>query len=180
MVREGYKIPFKTEPDSVFLRNNKSARDDPNFVVEEIKQLLKRGCITSVFKKPKVVNPLTVAYNSKGKPRLVLDCRHINPHLHKFKYRYEDAGTAKELFRKGDFIFTFDLKSAYHHIDIFEDHRQYLGFSWEIQGQLHYYVFNVLPFGISTAGFIFSKLIREPVKFLRSKGIRLIANQILT
>ena len=105
---------------------------------------------------------------------MVLDCRHVNPHLHKFKYRYEDASVAREMLKKGDFVFTFDLKSAYHHIMIFEEHRHYLGFSWQNNSKIHYYVFNVLPFGLSTAGYIFSKVLREPVKYLRSTGARLL------
>ena len=47
--------------------------------------MVAKGCISCVTFIPKVVNPLTVAYNRKGKPRLVLDFRHVNPHLHKFK-----------------------------------------------------------------------------------------------
>ena len=39
------------------------------------------------------------------------------------------------------------------HIDIAEEHRKYLGFSW----QKRYYVFTVLPFGLSTACYIFYK-----------------------
>ena len=35
-----------------------------------------------------------------------------------------------DLFQSGYFFFTFDLKSGYHHIEIFPDHWQYLGFSW--------------------------------------------------
>ena len=101
-----------------------------------------------------------------GKPPLVLDCRHVNPHLHQFKYRYEDASVAREMLRKGYFDFTFDLKSAYHHNMIFEEHRQYLGFSWQNNSKIHYYVSNVLPFGLSTAGYVFSKVLRKPVKYL--------------
>jgi hypothetical protein len=40
----------------------------------------------------------------------------INPHLYQFKYKYEDATVARQMFYKGDFLFSYDLKSAYHHI----------------------------------------------------------------
>ena len=128
------------------LHNNKSALNDPSFVQTELENLVAKVCISCVTFIPKVVNPLTVAYNRNGKPRLVLDCRHVNPHLHKFKYRYEDASVAREMLKKGDFVFTFDLKSAYHHIMIFEEHRHYLGFSWQNNSKIHNYVFNVFPF----------------------------------
>lgn len=37
--------------------------------------------MSKVDSAPAVVNPLTVACGKGGKPRLVLDCRHINPEL---------------------------------------------------------------------------------------------------
>lgn len=91
LIKVGYKIPFKTEPSSVVLRNNRSALNDKDFVTKELQNLLKKGCVSKVDNIPEVVNPLTVAKSRNGKSRLVRDCRHINPHLHKFKYRYEDA-----------------------------------------------------------------------------------------
>jgi hypothetical protein len=59
-----------------------------------------------------IVNPLTVAYSKSSKPRLELDCRHINPHLHRFRFKYGDGRVAREMFDIGDFIFSPDLKSA--------------------------------------------------------------------
>ena len=90
VIEEGYKIPFKEIPDIQMSKNNKSARDNPKFVEEEIDKLLAKKCISDVQDEPHVTNPLTVAYNKKGKPRLVLDCRNINDKLHKFKFKYED------------------------------------------------------------------------------------------
>ena len=38
------------------------------------------------------------------------------------------------MFEREDYLFSFDLKSGYHHVDVFELHRQFLGFQWEVQG----------------------------------------------
>ena len=170
IIMNGYKLPFKDLPPSYALNNNRSARDNPSFVDKEIAELLKLKCISKVAEKPSVVNPLTVAYGKSGKARLVLDCRHINPHLMKFKHKYEDTSVARNLFKDHEFLFTYDLQSAYHIISIFDIHRTYLGFSW--RGLC--YVFNVLCFGLSTAGFIFSKLMRCPVKYFRSQGHKVV------
>lgn len=40
LIKVGYKIPFKTEPSSVVLRNNMSALNDKNFVTKELQNLL--------------------------------------------------------------------------------------------------------------------------------------------
>ncbi|VDI38391.1 Hypothetical predicted protein [Mytilus galloprovincialis] len=124
IIEHEYKIPFHTEPSEVFLNNNKSFLENSDFVENEILKLIELGCIKEFPCKPKVVNPLTVA-NNKNKLRLVLDCRHINPYLHKFRFKYEDASVASQLFKKGDYCFT-DLRSAYHHVELFESHKTYL------------------------------------------------------
>ena len=174
VIENGYTLPLKTEPQKVCLRNNKSARENANFVSEEINNLLQKGVVSECESQPHVVNPLTVAFNKASKPRLVLDCRHINPHLHKFKFKYEDIKTAENMFEKGAFLFTFDLRGAYHHISIQEKSRAYLGFAWHDGKSTRYYVFNVLAFGIATAGHIFSKTVREMVKYWRSLGHRIV------
>ena len=70
------------------------------------------------------------------------------------------------------FVFSFNLKSRYHHVDIFSYHRKYLAFSWDF-GNRHtrYFQFTVLPFGLSSAPFIFIKLLKPLVTHWRSQGI---------
>jgi hypothetical protein len=41
--------------------------------------------------------------------------------VYQFKYKYEDATVARQMFYKGDFLFSYDLKSAYHHITLVLD-----------------------------------------------------------
>ncbi|VDI63463.1 Hypothetical predicted protein [Mytilus galloprovincialis] len=91
VIEKGYGIPFKVMPDNVILRNNKSARDNGEFVIGEILKLTEKGCISEVNDIPFVVNPLTVAFSRSKKPRLVLDCRHINECIHQFRFKFEDA-----------------------------------------------------------------------------------------
>ena len=46
------------------------------------------------------------------------------------------------------YLFKFDLKSGYHHVDIHPDYHTYLGFQWETKGMACYHVFTVLPLGL--------------------------------
>ena len=174
VICNGYKLPFRQMPEAAVLKNNKSAIDNSDFVCSEISSLLSKQCISEVSYIPRVVNPLTVAFNRAGKKRLVLDCRHINPDLFKYKCCFEDHSVARQLFNQGDFLFSFDIRSAYHHCMVFSSHRTYLGFSWKINGVTKYYVFNVLPFGICTAGHIFTKLLKVPLKKWRSQGQKVV------
>ena len=49
------------------------------------------------------------------KKRLVLNLRYLNQFLRKDQFKYEDLKTAMQIFKPGDFMFKFDLKSGYHH-----------------------------------------------------------------
>ena len=70
-------------------------------------------------------------------------------------------------------MFSFDLKSGYHHIDIYTDHQTYLGFSWRSLNSrsTSFYVFTVLPFGLSTAPHNFTKVVKPLEKHWRYMGI---------
>ena len=70
---------------------------------------------------------------------------------------------------KGAYVFGFDIRGTYNHIDIFAAHRTFLGFSWKYDGVEHYYMYNSLRFGLASAGHIFTKVVRVVITYLRSK-----------
>lgn len=108
-----HKIPLKRMPSEGSIRDNRLARNYVSFVENEIGLLLKKGVINISNDEPHIVNPLTVAYSRSGKPRLVLDCRHINEFLHTCKRKYENIEIGQQIFDLSSFVFTFDLISAY-------------------------------------------------------------------
>jgi hypothetical protein len=173
IIEQGYILPLKRIPESSFIKNNLSARNNPVFVQTAINDLLKNNLVVECEKPPFTVNPLTVAENVT-KQRLVLDLREINPLLIQQPYMYEDLRFASNFFRRGQFFLAFDLRSGYHHIDIFPQHQKFLGFSWSFDGIERYFKFKVLAFGMATAGYVFSKVLRTLVRVWREKGIVII------
>ena len=173
VVENGYKLPFNSFPTSTHLKNNKSSLDNPDFVQSAISDLLNNHAVVESPHKPFVINPLTVAKNAT-KLRLVLDLRHINQHIALDKIKFEDWKTALQLLKKGDYLYSFDLKSGYHHISIHKDFHKYLGFSWSFNGINRFFYFTVLPFGLASAGHIFTKTIKCLVKYWRSQSINIL------
>ena len=112
--------------------------------------------------------------NSSGKLRLVVNLQYLNQFLYSPHFKYEDLRVAALLFEKHEFLFKFDLKSGYHHVDIYPEYQKYLGFQWDIDGVTGYYVFAVLPFGLSMACYIFTKLMRPLVRYWRGRGLKAI------
>lgn len=132
---------------------------------------VEKGCISEVSSKPKVVVNslhLTEAGKKASKSRLVLNARHDN--LFKYKHQYETRKLLSVCLCRKSIFFSFDLKSSYHFIKVHELSIEYLGFKWKNI----YYVFDVLPFGISKAGYSFTKVMRKVVKFWRSKEIMIV------
>ena len=88
--------------------------------------MLRAGTIKECLTKPKVLNPLPVS--TKGKKRLILDLRFVNNHLFKDKIKFEDWNCFQNYLEGNKcYLFKFDLKSGYHHVDIFDEHKKYLG-----------------------------------------------------
>ena len=108
----GYRLPLLAVPEQTFLKNNKSALDNSDFVTAEIQKLLQTGALIQVQDKPAVVNALTVATNVSGKKRLVLDLRTVNPLLLVPHYKYEDIQTASAYFKK-DSVSSRGSRSAF-------------------------------------------------------------------
>lgn len=175
IIKNGYRLPFIRFPPSVCMRNHRSAFESMDFVTNSIQELIETNCVVESDLCPLVCSPLQVVTNAKGKQRLVIDLRYINQYLNQYKFKYEGLNVVASLFHQGDYMFTFDLKSGYHHVDINVDSWPYLGFSWQNLGERRrYFMFRVLPFGLSTACYVFTKLLRPLVKYWRSKGKRIV------
>ena len=171
IIENGYSLPFTKHCPPFFAKNNVSSLKNRVFVEEAIEKLLQGGYVKEVFHKPYCCNPLTVSETKKL--RLVLDLRHVNPYLEMNKFKYENLKVLEAIFEKGFYFVTFDLKSRYHHISINPDHVGYLGYSWTYEdGRVRYFVFVVLPFGLATASYVFTKIVRPLVKKWRGEGLR--------
>ena len=172
-IRTGYRIPFLETPQPAIFRNNRSALRHGVFVETAIDELLEHGGVIELESPPTVVNPLTVS-ESGEKKRLILDLRYVNAHVWSDHVKFEDFMTFQNFIHPGSFMFQFDFKNSYHHIDVFEEHWVYLGFSWTRNAVKKYYCFVVLPFGLCTTGYIFTKTCRVLVKYWRRNGIKIV------
>ena len=167
-----YSLPKCTK--SVYLRNNYLSLSRPEFVRRTIDELIQKGAVAELAKRPIVVNPLTVS-SKAGKLRMVLDLRHINPHIFRQPCKIEGPETIAKYLPRATHMFGFDLKSGYHHVDIVPRHRPYLGFAYpDHRGKQRFFMFLVMPFGLAPAGFVFTKLLRVLVKIWQSRSIKIV------
>ena len=134
--------------------------------------LVNSGRLRMVNEQPFVVDPLSVSIQPCGKKRLILDLRHVNKSLIKQSVKYEDWKIAMAYFAKDAYMFSFDLKSGYHHTDIAQEHQTFLGFSWRASDSISevFYVFTMLPFDLSSAPYVFTKVFEAFRKVLENTG----------
>jgi len=108
-VKEGYTIPFIKSSCRMFVKNNKSAIINSDFVDKSVSELLSSGCLNELPFTPFVISPLSVATIKAGKQRLILDLSLLNKSVRKEKFKYEDWKVVIQLFSKGCYTFKFDL-----------------------------------------------------------------------
>ena len=105
-----------------------------------------------------------------GKVRPVINLKKLNQFVQTYHFKMEGIQTARELVRPNNWLTKIDLKDAYFTIPICKSHQKYLRFMVEHRA----YQFNCLPFGLSSAPWIFTKTLRPVAAKLRELGIRLV------
>jgi hypothetical protein len=127
IIEEGYKIPFSTfPPPESWLPNNKSAREDPIFVCEQLYELERIGCISRSKKKPHIVMPLSSVFSNKK--RLIVDgSQNLNPFVKARKGSLSHLEVANVSLTPGSYMMTCDLESGYYQIPIHKKHRFFFG-----------------------------------------------------
>ena len=171
VIRDGYRLPFYEIPPPGFHPNNKSAREDHTFVLAELRRLESLGCIKRVSKQPYLVLPLSSVFSKKK--RLVVDgSRHLNPYLLKRRVRLSDLRDVPDLVKEGMIFTCHDLDSGYWHVQIAEEHQQFLGVSVEDEeGNQLFWTWNVMFLGISDAAYLFTQVLKPVGSYLRKSGV---------
>jgi len=85
-------------------------------------------------------------------------------------FRMDSLNLLTDLADLDDLMSSLDLASGYHQADLDPKYYTYLEFQWEGE----FYVFRVLPFGLASAPWCFTKIMRTISLYLRFWGVRLI------
>ena len=171
----GYLIPFTSQPpilppsESSFTFLTDTAQAE--LVNEEVISMLAKGAIEEIPPSPGCYSRLFVVPKKDGGFRPVINLKRINKEfLEPPHFRMDGLKEVAILLRPGDWAASVDLKDAYFHIPLNRRSRRFLRFGWKKK----LYQFLVLPFGLSTAPFVFTMVTKPIVAFLRSRGIRVL------
>lgn len=171
ILKDGFKLPFKTPPVHSIEPNNKSALENSDFLLSELLRLEKLGCISRVDEQPFITLPCSLVWSNKL--RLVVDAsRGLNPFLEDKPVKLTSLEKANDSVQQNSWGSTQDLDSGYYHIMIHPDFRKFLGVHFVLpDGRTLFWVWNVLFLGCKVAVHIFTKMLKPHLAFLISNGI---------
>ena len=171
---KGFKIPFISQPAQDHWPNPAMYSAEQSMLIqEEVSTLVEKGAVTQIHNpQPQggFYSTLFLVPKKGGQMRPVINFKKLNEWVTPQHFKMEGMGTLRELLRINDWMVKVGLKDAYFTIPIHPNHQSYLRF---MVGQKHYQ-FTCLPFGLSCAPWVFTKVMKPISIFLRSMGVRMI------
>lgn len=165
----GYKIPFTHPVKQTW------AHQEPQLSEREFKdhsnailQLLNKGAVSRCVPcKGQFLSTYFLVEKPNKDKRFILNLKKLNEFIAAPHFKMEDSKAALRLLHRFAFMASIDLKDSYFLVSVHKEFRKYLRFKFN--GYL--YEFNCLPFGLCTAPYVFTKLLKPVAHTLRSNGL---------
>ena len=173
VVKHGYQIDLVSPPPSMSPRFTR-LREGEDVLVQEVAELLDKGAVEVIPPE----QPLAMGFYSTyflvpkkdGGIRPILNLKPFNAvFVKKQSFKMETLQAILPTLPLGCWMASLDLKDAYFHVPIHPSHWKLLRFA--IAGA--YYQYKVLPFGLSLAPLVFTRVLGAVVSHLRSQGVQL-------
>jgi len=121
--------------------------------------------------RPRVISPIFAIpkKNQPGEFRVIVDLRYLNSFLRLKKFKLDSLPLALRSVTPNCVFTKTDLKSGFSHVKVAHRFRKYLGFRWGDQN----YHYRVLPFGLASSPYLFSKMLLPAVQRLRQEGVKI-------
>ena len=127
-------------------------------VVEVVKDSTSPGMYHRLFMRPK----------PDGTMRPIIDLSPLNKLIENETFKMETPASIRQALQPGEHTLQLDLKDAYFHVPIKKAYRKYMRFT--ANGVIYQY--KALPFGLSIAPRVFTKILKPILGMLRKAMIR--------
>ena len=175
VIRDGYKLDFHQLPplsSNPFAFNRTRQNRNQTALLTAVDSLLEKGAVRLVNPDragPGFYNHFFLVAKKSGGWRPILNLTGLNRFIRQSTFRMETPRNVLAAVRPGEWLISIDLKDAYFHIAIHEAFYRYLRFV--VGNQV--YEYTALPFGLSTAPAIFTRVMLAPVALLHQQSILL-------
>ena len=150
-----WPFPLPTDQDKLQLLEQEMSALVTKRAIEEVTN--PKGFYSLVFLVPK----------KSGGWRPVFDLSQLNRFLVVPRFKMESALSIQRSLRVDKWAISIDIKDAYLHVPIHKASRRFLMLAFRDK----VYQFRVLPFGVATAPYVFTRIIRSLAANFRSRGI---------
>ena len=164
----GYKIPFDIRPHQAETpKNIQCSNKERAEIAALIGQLQEKGAVEKCRPvEGQFVSKIFLVPKPDGFSRLILNLKQLNTFIQTEHFKLEEYKAVARLLSPGSFMATLDLRDAYYMIPIDEADRRFLRFQFDSE----LFEFTCLPFGLSTAPYVFTKIMKPVVSYWRSHG----------
>ena len=144
-------------------------KDESQFLEKEINRLSAIGAIEKCLPcADQFLSSYFIRPKPNGKYKFILNLKKLNRFVSLEHFKLEDIKTAINLLSKNDHLASVDLQDAYFIIPVSIKDRIYLRF--EYSGQI--WQFTCLPFGLASAPYVFTKVMKPVISKLRASGFK--------
>lgn len=164
ITRKGYLIdlvskpPLSAVPIPMQLPKTEQKRE---ILLEEILSLIHIEAVEEVpnsASTPGFYSPIFLVDKKERSKRPVFNLKPLNPYVEKEKFKMTTPSDIIRILHTGDWAINLDLKDAYFHVPIHRKSRHLLRFAVLIEGTMKVYQFKALPFGLTSAPRIVTKM----------------------
>ena len=156
------------------LKELKPQRASP-VLVDYVKEMLDKGAIVP-FNGRGVQNHLfTRPKKGTDKLRVILNLSHLNRQIPCPTFKMVSVQEVRLSIPQGAWLTCIDLRDAYWHVPIAKSFQKFLAFSLPMPDGQNSFAFQAMPFGLSIAPRIFTKLCAVLVRRLKERGVEVYA-----
>lgn len=170
---KGYKIPvdclaledLRLKTDITFTDGNSNGSHHD--ISKAVETLLSKGAIVECNPcEDQFLSPYFLIDKPDGSHRFILNLKRFNKVVYKEHFKMENLNTVVGLTFPSYFLGKIDLEDAYLFISVHKESRKFLRFYFNNT----LYEFVCLPFGLCSAPFVFTKVMKVIIKNLRNLG----------
>ncbi|XP_011883839.1 PREDICTED: uncharacterized protein LOC105570989, partial [Vollenhovia emeryi] len=130
---------------------------------EQLDELLKKGAICHANpSKRQFISKIFLTLKPDGSYRLILNLKNLNKFISTEHFKLEDEKIVRRLLTPNCYMAAIDFQDAYYLISVRNSDQKVLRFKF--QGKL--FEFTCLPFGLSTAPYTFTKIMKSVMSAL--------------
>ncbi|XP_073424401.1 uncharacterized protein [Dendrobates tinctorius] len=172
IIKEGMKIEFLQNPYDFFVLTRLNSMTQQKALEEEIRSLLCKGVLVEVPEGQEgrgFYSPLFLISKPDGTFRTIINLRKLNTFIKNYKFKMESIRSTIKLLFPNCVMAGIDLKDAYYHLPIHNRYQKYLRVAVVFDGKVRHFQYTAMPFGLSTAPRIFTKVMAEVMAYVRQK-----------